>query len=196
MIQPPQSPQSLSPTQSPFQAKCKEGMLYVDNSSVLVTNKKGPVWSVPIQSIVLINQRKHLFSVDVSIYTVQGEHRAKHLPKQQANHFLALFANHQPPHIPIDEEIERIKFEIENYRLNLREVNMAMANKRSRYQQGHAGGFIGQMQRGAKNADLSRYQPIKEKIEQEKLQLERQLQQLKLSKKQGIKTVVPFILVS
>jgi hypothetical protein len=49
------------------------------------------------------------------------------------------------------------------------------------------------MQRTDRNIQLGKQQPIKEQLEQEKLQLELRLSQLKPMKKQGIKMVIPFV---
>jgi hypothetical protein len=66
-----------------------------------------------------------------------------------------------------------------------------MANVRSHYQQRHVhgGGSFGSLVRGAqrhgKDAKLRKQQPAKERLQQEKLALERQLSQLKTLKAQG-----------
>jgi hypothetical protein len=95
-----------------------------------------------------------------------------------------------PPHpVPINNEIQRVKLEIEQRRLKLREVNTQMANIRARYQQWRVGGIIGMFQRGMKNDDLAALQPTKERLQREKLKLEHYLNQLKTLKVQGTKFV-------
>lgn len=93
----------------------------------------------------------------------------------------------------IEAEIQRVKLEIEQNRLLLRQVNTTMASIRAHYQQEPAHGrtlWLGkskrEIQRSRKDADLQKHQPVKEKLQQEKLTLEQYLSQLKLLKAQGV----------
>lgn len=98
----------------------------------------------------------------------------------------------QQQQIPIDEEIKRVKVEIEKRRLQLKQVNTGMANTRAHYQQGHlrgggkVGGFIRLFQGASKDAKLKKQQPVKEQLQKEKQALEEQLSNLKILKLQGI----------
>lgn len=175
-----------------FQCRCKAGILHLEDANVFVSRGKTLLWSIPIQTIVRIHQTKQTFSVDIALYTMEGKHVVEMLSKKNADQFMTFFANHQPPHVQIDQEMERIKFAIEKRRLRLREVHMNMANTRAHYQQAHMGGWVGEMQRSNRNIQLSKQQPIKEQLEREKLQLEQRLQELKLLKKQGMQMVIPF----
>jgi len=96
------------------------------------------------------------------------------------------------PLVPIDLEIARVKQEIEQKRLQLRQVKSEMANIRAHYSQSvhmHGGGTVGKLvraaQHGAKNGRLKSHQGNKERLEREKLALDQQLNQLKVLKAQG-----------
>lgn len=97
--------------------------------------------------------------------------------------------------IPIDMEIQRVKLEIENYKLQLRQVNTQMTSTRSRYQQGHVhgggkvGGFIRSAQRFNKDMNLIKQQPVKEQLQREKLAREQYLLQIKTLKAQGVQFI-------
>jgi hypothetical protein len=98
----------------------------------------------------------------------------------------------QPMGTPIDAEIQRVKMEIEQRRLQLSQVNANMSNIRAHYQQKHVhgggqlGSFVRGVQRSTKDAQLKKQQPIKERLQREKLALEQQLSKLKMLKAQGI----------
>lgn len=98
----------------------------------------------------------------------------------------------QPMGTPIDVEIQRVKMEIEQRRLQLSQVNANMSNIRAHYQQKHVhgggqfGGVVRDIQRSNKDARLKKQQPIKERLQREKLTLEQQLSNLKMLKAQGI----------
>jgi hypothetical protein len=87
----------------------------------------------------------------------------------------------QPMGAPIDVEIQRVKMEIEQRRLQLSQVNANMSNVRAHYQQKHVhgggqlGGAVRDIQRSNKDARLKKQQPIKERLQREKLALEQQL---------------------
>jgi len=93
--------------------------------------------------------------------------------------------------IPIDLEITRLKQEIKQRQLQLRQVNSEMAAIRAHYQQNHMhgggkiGGFVRLVQQGGKDGQLKKYQPVKERLEREKLELEQQVNRLNLLKAQG-----------
>ncbi len=97
-----------------------------------------------------------------------------------------------PMGVPIDSEIQRVKMEIEQRRLQLKQVNATMSNIRSHYQQGHVhgggklGSFVRSVQRSGKDSKLRKQQPVKERLQREKLSLEQRLNELKILKAQGI----------
>lgn len=92
--------------------------------------------------------------------------------------------------IPIDMEIQRVKQEIQQKKLSLREVNTKMASQRAHYQQQyHFKGALGRVQRASKNIRLAQSQPIKEKLQKEKLALEQYLLHLQTLKAQGIRMI-------
>lgn len=103
----------------------------------------------------------------------------------------------QPSGVPIDAEIQRIQFQIEQCRLQLSGVNASMASTRAHYSQHHvhgggkAGHFVRGMQRAGKDGRLASMQPHKEQLQQQKLALEQQLSHLKMLKAQGITHVQP-----
>jgi hypothetical protein len=140
------------------------------------------------------------------------------LPKQKASEFVALFEHPSPQQvqsqqsqakpsqapgqtapigIPIHTEIQRIKMEIEQRRLQLSQINAEMTNIRSHYQQRHVhgggkvGSFVRTLQRADTDAKLRKEQPVKERLQQEKLELEQQLNQLKILKAQGTTHIMP-----
>lgn len=97
-----------------------------------------------------------------------------------------------PMGIPIGAEIQRVKMEIEQRRLQLGQVNAFISSVHAHYQQNHVhgggqfGGFVRAVQQSSKDAELRQQQPIKERLQQEKIVLGQQLSRLKLLKAQGI----------
>jgi hypothetical protein len=200
---------------SMFQTTCKDGHLLVDQLNIsVVAPFNRLVWSIPRDSVTNVVQKHSFLSSEVEIYSAHGIYIVKTLPKPKANEFAALLA--QPPlhqsqpqqvqapqtqsaGIPIDAEIQRVKLEVEQRRLHLREVSANMANIRSQYQQGHVhgggklGGFVRDVQRSGEDAKLRKQQPLKERLQREKLALEQQLSQLKLLKAQGVTHITPPI---
>ncbi len=193
-----------------FQTTCKDGTLLVDGMNIsLVAPFNRLIWSISRNSVTNIIQKPGFLSSEVQIYSAHGVYVVQTLPKPKANELVALFVHSapqqvrpqqsqmmplQPPvqtGIPIDAEIQRIKMEIEQRRLQLSQINTHMANIRSHYQQRHVhgggkvGGFVRTVQRSSKDAELRKQQPVKERLQREKLALEQQLGQLKLLKSQG-----------
>jgi len=177
-----------------FQTICKQGKLHIENGTIFVKAIFiGIVWSIPISHIIAVTSASTGFmTAEVNVYTAQGLQKIETLNKKKAAELVA-FLN-SPQVLPIDMEMQRTKFEIEQRRLSLREINTTMSSQRSRYQQSHVNGFIGQMQRSDKNAHLRKNQPMKEKLQQEKLLLERHLNQLQLLKSQGVSSAFPLAL--
>ncbi len=196
-----------------FQTTCKDGTLLVDQMNISVVapfNKL--VWSIPRNSVTNIIQKPGFLSTEVEIYSAHGVYIVRTLPKSKASELVALFVHSTPPQvqslqqapaqtapigIPIDAEIQRIKMEIEQLRLQLSQVNANMTNIRSHYQQSHmhgggkVGSFVRAVQRSDKDAKLKKQQPMKERLQREKLALEQQLGQLKILKAQGTTHIMP-----
>ncbi len=206
--------------QSPiFQTTCKDGKLRVDQMNIsVVALFHRLVWSIPRDSVTNIIQRPGVLSTGVEIYSTHGVYIVETLSKSKASEFAALFVHPAPPQvqpqqsptkpspvpeqtvprdIPIDAEIQRIKLEIEQRRLQLSQVNADMATIRSHYQQSHLHGggkvvgFVRTWQQSDKDAQLRKLQPVKEQLQREKLALEQQLNQLKIRKAQGTTHITP-----
>lgn len=188
-----------------FQTTCKDGQLLVDQLNIsVVAPFNRLVWSIPRSSVTNIIPKYGLIMAEVEIHSTHGVYTVKTLPKPKANELAGLLAQHgapvrtfqqapaQPAGVPIDAEIQRVKLEIEQRRLQLRQVGTNMANIRSHYQQSHVhgggklGGVVRDMQRSGKDAKLRKQQPVKERLHREKLALEQELNHLKILKAQGI----------
>lgn len=178
---------------APFKTTCNLGTLHIENGSIFITapfNKL--VWSMPISSIIAITSNIGFMTGEITVYTPQGERKIETLQKKKAVEILNLL--NRPQTIPLDMEIQRTKFALEQCKLSLREVNLNMSNQRAHYQQSHVNGLIGDFQRGSKNAHLRKDQPVKEQLQQRKLVLEKHLSQLQFQKAQGATTISPLAL--
>jgi len=97
-----------------------------------------------------------------------------------------------PMGIPIGTEIQRVKMEIEQRRLQLGLVNASISSVNEHYEQNHVhrggpfGDFVRAVQQSSKNSELRQQQPIKERLQREKIVLGQQLSRLKILKAQGI----------
>lgn len=147
---------------------------------------------MPLTSIIAITSSIGFMMGELTVFSVQGERKIETLQKKKALEILA-FLN-RPQTIPVDREIQRTKFALEQCTLNLRQVNMNMSSTRAHYQQAHLHGLIGDFQRGSKNANLRKNQPVKEQLQQRKLTLEKHLSQVQFQKSQGVTQVTPLSL--
>lgn len=181
-----QQPQTL------FETRCKAGKLRIENGVISVTLVfVGVVWSIPLSHIIAVTSKASFMTAEVTLHTAQGQQKIETLQKKKAVELVALL--NRPQMVPLDMEIQRTKFDIEQHKLSVREINTTMSNQRAHYQQSHTNGLAGQFQRGSKNAKLRKSQPEKEKLQQEKLLLEKHLNQLQLMKSQGATSVLPLV---
>ena len=175
-----------------FKTTCRTGTLHIENGTIFIAAPlRGTIWASQITDVFAVIPKPGLMTAQITLFTTQGEYAIQTLQQRKLSEILTLL--NRPQTLPIDMEIERAKFGIEQRRLELREVNMNMSNQRAHYQQSHVGGFAGQLQRGSKNAQLKKSQPEKEKLQQEKLLLEKHLIQLQLLKSQGATRASPLL---
>jgi hypothetical protein len=184
--------------QQTFQSRCQAGFLFIDQTTIsLVTFlHREPIWRMPRNSMITFTVKWRFISGDLEIVSAQGTYTLRYLPKKKVQEFMVLFST--PEIVPIESETQRLQFEIEQRRLELRQVNTTMANARAHYEQTRwrGGGDINRIvrasQKGRELGTLKRQQPMKEQLQQEKLALEQRLQQLNVLKSQGSTTIARY----
>lgn len=189
----------------PYKTTCSAGTLIIDEDtvSVLVPLFKTLVWNVPRLSVTGATHQPKGISSDLDIFSVYGIYRLHNVPVSKASIVVGLLTQVLPPPaeqtgLALDDLAQLLTAEIEQVRFQLRQTNATMSSTRSRYQQGHAhgGGVFGLIrdaQRASKDAKLRTQQPVKEALQQRKIDLEYQRAELNTLKARGYTRVPPAI---
>lgn len=90
--------------------------------------------------------------------------------------------------IPIDDYLAQLKARKDTLQLNLNNVNTQMSNIRAHYSQARSN-FIFKPSPHAKDHQLKKLQPTKEKYQREILAVKSEITRIQALKKQGVKMI-------